>query len=373
MTKETMPIADSRVPVSVVVGFLGSGKTTLLNHLLTERHGQKIAVIVNDFSELNIDARLVHRSDERLVEMSNGCICCTLREDLLRELRALADIAGLEYILIESTGIGEPMPIAQTFYMEDLPERVRLDSIVTVVDSSSFWRDYERSDVIEDAEGNPTTSSLAPLLVDQLEFTNVVLLNKTDKAEAEAVHSLEGFIKRLNPGAHIYRTSFGAVDPACLIDTGLYDYETGMEAEGWETEWANDGGEAEAYGFSSFVYRQAEPLVWQKFLRVFEAWPLSVIRAKGFVAFADHNPVLLSLAAEDLRLEELQAGELSPEAAAALSPEERLAYDKALAEQADGIKDEVGATEIVLIGRNMPEAELRRLFDACVLTGRFGA
>ena len=358
-------MTDTRLPVSVLVGFLGSGKTTLLKHLLSAAHGKTFAVVVNDFAELNVDAKLVRHAEERLVEMTNGCICCTLREDLLHELRALSERRDLDYVLIESTGIGEPLPIAQTFYMEDLPERVRLDSIVTVVDAASFWRDYGRSDLIEDSEGNRVESPLAPLLVDQLEFTNVVLLNKVDKAHPEDLDALEGFVAKLNPRARIYRTEYGRIDPALIVGTGLYDYQAGLEADGWEVEWIKDGSEAEEYGFASFVYRQEEPLRWEAFLALFQAWPTAVIRAKGFVAFADHNPVLLSVAGEDVRLEELAvAGELSEEAAAALSPEELRAYLEAF--QASGAEVPSGPTEIVFIGRNLPKGELRAMLDGCV-------
>lgn len=359
---------DGRLPVSVLVGFLGSGKTTLLNRLLFEQHERKLAVIVNDFGEVGIDAGLVRHATERTVEMANGCICCTLREDLLQELRALAALPDLDAVLVESTGIGSPMPIAQTFYMEDLPELVRLDSVVTVVDSSKFWQDYVREDLIEDAEGNEVMSPLAPLLVEQLEFTNVVLLNKADKAAAEELDRLESFVRALNPSARLYRSVFGEVDPALILDTGLYDYEAGMTAEGWEEAWEQENvkGEADEFGFTSFVYRQERPLDWRTFLGLFEGWPPAVLRAKGFVAFADHNPVLLSLAGQDLSLEELaQAGKLSPEAAAALSLEELHAYREAWEAQGPA-KADAGPTELVFIGRGMDEAELRRMLDGCI-------
>jgi len=332
--------ADPRLPGTVLVGFLGSGKTTLLNHLLSAPHGHKLAVIVNDFAELNVDARLVRRADARLVEMTNGCICCTLREDLLEELRALSEVEGLDGVLVESTGIGEPLPIAQTFYMEDLPERVRLDCIVTVVDAGHFWADYGRTDVIEDAEGNPLESPLAPLLVDQLEFTNVVLLNKADRASADELGALEGFVRQLNPRARVYRAEYGRLGPSLLLNTGLYDYEAGMEAEDWDLEWAKSGSEAEAYGFTSFVYRSDTSFMWERFLALFDAWPEAVVRAKGFVVFEDAPPALLSLAGEDVRVEALEA------------------------EDGEDL-GEVGPTEIVLIGRNLPERELRRMLDAC--------
>jgi len=335
---------DSMVSASVLVGFLGSGKTTVLNHLLTGDHERKVAVIVNDFAELNIDSRLVRRADERLVEMSNGCICCTLRQDLVDELRALSDTPDLDYILIESTGIGEPLPIAQAFFMEDIPDRVRLDSIITVVDAVSFWNDFGRSDMIEDEDGNLVDSPLAPLLVDQLEFTNVVLLNKADAVSSDDLDRLQAFVQQLNPLAQVHRTEFGKLDPAQLIDTKLFDYTSALEEEGWEDEWVKDGSEAEEYGFHTFVYQQTELLRWEPFLALFEEWPDEVLRAKGFVAFADHVPVILSLAGGSLELQGL------------LGLEE--------AEIEDDVDLEV--TEIVFIGRGMDTGELGRRLDSCV-------
>jgi G3E family GTPase len=295
------------IPVSVLVGFLGSGKTTLLNHLLASNHGRKIAVIVNEFGAVNVDAALVRHATERTVEFSNGCICCTLREDLLHELRALSEVEGLEYILVESTGIGEPLPIAQTFYMADLPERVRLDSIITVVDAQNFWDTWNRVGLAEDAEGQVVEEPLAPLLADQLEFTNVVVLNKADTVSPEELGRLEAFIRSLNPQARIYPSVYGQLDPALLMDTGLYDY-----AEGWEEEPSEPSSEAEEYGFESFVFRCAQPLSWPRFeAEVLRAWPTQALRSKGFVAFADHPPILIQHAGMGLVYEVLEesAGE----------------------------------------------------------------
>lgn len=297
---------ETRIPVSVLVGFLGAGKTTVLNHILSAQHGRKIAVVVNEFGAVNVDARLVRHTTERLVEMSNGCICCTLREDLLQELKALSAIPDLEYILIESTGIGEPMPIAQTFYMDDLPQRVRLDSIITVVDAANFWEQYHTEAEVEDAQGNPVVEPLAPLLVDQIEFSNIILLNKVDVVAPAQVDALESFIRQLNPTARRYRAVRGQVDVQALINTGLYDYETGAEAEGWEAEWNQPSSEADEYGFGSVVFRSEHPLRWSAFEAVLNDWPAGVVRAKGFVAFADRAPILLHQAGDLCEIEELE-------------------------------------------------------------------
>lgn len=332
------------LPVGVLVGFLGGGKTTLLRHLLEGQAGRRIAVVVNDFAELNIDARLVRRADARLIELSNGCICCTLRDDLLRELRELAALPDLDYVLIEATGLAEPLPIAQTFYMADLPALVRLDAIITVVDGAAFWRDFARTDRIEDTEGNPVEAPLAPLLVEQIEFSNIVVLNKAEVAAPGALDELEGFVRKLNPEAQLHRASFGRLDPALLLDTGRYDYTLGAGREDWEAEWSEKGGEAEEYGFGSFVYRRAAPLDRDRFLALFDDWPDEIVRAKGFVNFAEPPLTIVSVVRDTVDLAELPPAEL-------------------------GDSEDLGGTELVFIGRGMrPEAIARRL-DACLARG----
>ena len=335
------------VPSTVLVGFLGAGKTTLLNHLLSANHGRRLAVVVNDFSAINIDAHLVRHTTDRLVEMSNGCICCTLREDLIDELRQLSEIPGLDGIVVESTGIGEPLPIAQAFHMEDLPDRIRLSEIITLVDASTFWADHERSDMIEDADGNPVMAPLAPLLVDQLEYTNIVLLNKTDLASPEDLVRLEGYVHSLNPEALILRTDHCLVDPAMVFGTDRYNYEDAEEAPGWEENWDFDGaGEADEYGFNTFTYLNPTPLRYDAFMALFDDWPDQVLRAKGLVLFADHPPVMISVVRDNLDLQILGEEGDDPELIAEFLGPDPL-------------------SEIVFIGRNMPVETICDRFDAC--------
>ncbi|MGC4190144.1 MAG: GTP-binding protein [Thermomicrobiales bacterium] len=341
-------VSPSLVPASVVVGFLGAGKTTLINHLLTSVHDQKLAVIVNDFSEINIDARLVRHTSDRLIEMSNGCICCTLREDLVEELEELSTIGGLDGIVIESTGIGEPLPIAQAFYMGSLPDRLRLQEIITVVDAAAFWNDYERSDWIEDAEGNAVNAPLAPLLIDQLEFTNVIVLNKTDMVSDGDLLRLEGYVRSLNPSARLLRATHANVDVSLLFKTGLYLYEDGEAAEDWDLTWEIDAaGEADEYGFNTFTYTSTAPFRYAQFMQLFEDWPDEIMRAKGFVSFVDHPQVIISVVRDTLDLQIL--GDIAD-----TGEEPALATSEI---------DE--SVEIVFIGRAMPVQAILERLEAC--------
>lgn len=355
------------IPVTVLVGFLGGGKTTLLNRILTQAD-RRFAVIVNDFAELGVDAKLVRRREEQLVELSNGCICCTLRQDLLEELKRISAMPDIDYILIESTGLGEPLPIAQTFYMDDLQQRVRLDNLVSVIDAANFWRYYESevSNAEDDAEGVP----LAPLLVDQIEFANTIILNKIDLAEPSEVDALEALARQLNPSARILRAQYGQVPLAELLNTYRYDYERGFEHPDWEAEWNKTGSESEEYGFHSFVYRSERPFVWHRFEGLLQEWHPSVVRSKGLAVFADHEPVILQQAGAHMTLDILDFTDSDSAAPALPSPTASEAFEgcfiNPITQYGDADSESL-TTELVFIGRNMPEAEIRAQLDACLV------
>ncbi|WP_333587898.1 zinc metallochaperone GTPase ZigA [Phenylobacterium sp.] len=373
---------DRRLPVTVLSGFLGAGKTSLLNHVLRNREGRRVAVIVNDMSEVNIDAALVRdggaelsRTDERLVEMSNGCICCTLREDLLAEVRRLAAEGRFDYLLIESTGISEPMPVAATFdFIEEsgasLRDVTRLDTMVTVVDALNFHRDYSSRDHLADRGetlGEEDVRTIVDLLVDQVEFADVIVLSKTDLVSETVAGEVEAVCRALNPAARIVRATKGELPLGEILDTGRFDMAKASAAPGWRQ--AMEFGapsESEEYGVATFVYRARRPFHPERLKAVLDqTWP-GVWRSKGFLWLATRMS---------------KAGAWSQAGAAATFewggywwaaiPPERRPQD---AESRRAISEHWRAPygdrrqELVLIGKDMDQKALTALFDGALLT-----
>ncbi|MEC0202874.1 GTP-binding protein [Paenibacillus lautus] len=373
---------NNRIPVTVLSGYLGSGKTTVLNHVLHNRDGLKVAVIVNDMSEVNIDADLVRgegslsRTDEKLVEMSNGCICCTLREDLVQEVQKLVQENRFDYILIESTGISEPVPVAQTFVYPDevsgiqLSDLARLDCMVTVVDANRFWKDFSSGQSLLDrkeALGEEDTREVVDLLIDQIEMCDVLLLNKCDLVSEDELAKVEGILRKLQPSAKIIRTVKGQVAPAEILNTGLFDFEKASQSPGWIQELQKEEHvpETDEYGISSFVYRRRRPFHPERLTEFLSDWPEEVVRAKGIAWLAVREDVAASLSQAGPSIQFGPAGYW----VAALTEQEQqelIQSEPDVQRKWDGVWGD-RMTELVMIGIGMEQTQIEQKLDECLL------
>ncbi|MFY2308734.1 GTP-binding protein [Lysinibacillus fusiformis] len=374
-----------KIPVTVLSGYLGSGKTTIMNHVLQNEKDLRVAVIVNDMSEINIDAELIangsgiSRTEEKFVELSNGCICCTLREDLLQEVERLAKLGNIDYILIESTGISEPIPVAQTFsYLDeelgiDLTRFCQLDTMVTVVDAHRFWHDFQSGESLlerKEAIGELDGRDVADLLIDQIEFCDVLVLNKCDLVSIEEVERLERILRALQPEAKIIRTVNGEIDPAEILNTGRFDFERVSESAGWlkelELGHENHMPETEEYGISSFTYTNRRPFHPMRFVEWCDQMPPSIVRAKGIVWSAKHQDIalLLSQAGSSAKIEPVSYW------VAALPKAQQEDVFQQSPEVLEDWDSEFGdrMTQLVIIGIDLDRERIIKQLDSCLLT-----
>ncbi len=377
------PYTTGMLPVTVLSGFLGAGKTTVLSHILNNRQGKKVAVIVNDMSEINIDSSIVqqevslNRSEEKLVEMSNGCICCTLREDLLEEVTKLAQDGRFDYLLIESTGISEPLPVAETFTFaaengQSLSDVAKLDTMVTVVDAVNFLRDYEDAQALRDkgeSLGEEDERSVSDLLIDQVEFADVILISKTDLVKRVDIERLTAILKTLNTHARIMPITQGHVELDAVLNTGLFDFERAQQAPGWLKEMRGEHvPETEEYGISSFSYLARRPFHPQKFYQFLhntEGYG-KLIRSKGYFWLASRP---------EFAGQWSQAGGVArygfagmfwkavPQSSWPTDAEHLASIEKQWVEPFGDMRQ-----ELVFIGQGLNTEEITRALDACLLS-----
>ncbi len=374
-----------KIPVTVLSGYLGAGKTTILNHILNNREGLRAAVIVNDMSEINIDAETVkqggglNRTEEKLVEMSNGCICCTLREDLLVEVERLALAGNIDYIIIESTGISEPIPVAQTFsYIDeeigiDLTRFCTLDTMVTVVDANRFWHDFRSGDSLLDrkeALGDEDDREIADLLLDQVEFCDVLILNKCDLVSEEALSHLEQVLRKLQPAARMIRAVNGQIQSADILHTGLFDFDKASMSAGWIKELTaghhEHQPETEEYGITSFVYKRRFPFNSERFYNLMHFLSKNIVRVKGIAWLSSRNDFAISVsqAGPSITIEPVaywvgSMPRLEQEAILSKNPNLQAEWDPEFGDR---------KTQLVFIGTDMNERDVVKELDSCLLT-----
>lgn len=374
---------DHKLPVTVLSGFLGAGKTTVLNHILRERHGLKVAVIVNDMSEINVDGQTVlgseaglSRVDEKVVQMQNGCICCTLREDLLVEITRLANEQRFDYLLIEATGIAEPMPVAETFTFPDdqgrtLEEVARLDTMVTVVDALHFPAEMMSQENLKDRTMGTDAAderSIAMLLMDQIEFANIILLNKVDLVSEESVQQLEQLLRAFNPHAKVVHTTRGQIDPAEILNTGMYSMESAAQMTGWlaEPRFQREP-ETEEYGIGSFVYRARRPFHPQRLWDFLNTDCMKdVLRSKGIFWLASRSEIAGQWAHVGTCCEMNPGGHWW-----AVIPDEEWPQDEESIKEIEAVWDDGCGDrrqEIVFIGIGMNREQIEAGLQECLLT-----